>query len=225
MIFIRKFYDPAVAEPATQVAEQPVQSIAQMMATQGTFNSSGNMAATPLSISEKKEEPTSVSEEVPAATATTTSNPETANQESQAPVREPEAVQSAQIAPPEGRFKRSKKEREQEELQRVYNEIKGTSETGLTGGGGLSVTSTTDATSSTAAAGKFSGGISTAKKMWVGTNLIVGTTTTTTGQAQVTFDSSATQGLCLHIFHACGRNFRWKRFMERHNNNRVQYYI
>ncbi len=99
MIFLRKFHDPAVAEPATQVAEQPVQSIAQMMATQGTFNSSGNMAATPLSISEKKEEPTSVSEEVPAATATTTSNPETANQESQSPVKEPEAVQSAQIAP------------------------------------------------------------------------------------------------------------------------------
>lgn len=96
MNLINKFFDPGVAEPVAQVAEQP--TIAQLMARQGSFNSTGERAETQIPISEKKEEPNPVSEEVPAATANTTSQPETATQESQSPVVEPTKVSEPQIA-------------------------------------------------------------------------------------------------------------------------------
>lgn len=88
------FFDPAVAEP---VQAEP-QSIASLMAKHGANNNTGSPVATPISISEKKEEPTPVIEEVPAATATTPSNPETAIQESPTPVVEPARSPEPQIA-------------------------------------------------------------------------------------------------------------------------------
>lgn len=69
MNLLRKFYDAALEEPATQIAtEQP--SIAELMAKHGVQNSSAEPIAQPIEKLEKKEETNEVKEETPVATTT-----------------------------------------------------------------------------------------------------------------------------------------------------------
>lgn len=77
---IRKFFDTATGEPASQV--QP--SIAELMARHGTKNDNENFVSTPISIPEKKEEPPAP-EATPAAMAEPASNAEPAKLESPSP--------------------------------------------------------------------------------------------------------------------------------------------
>jgi hypothetical protein len=80
-IQLKKFYDPAIAEPAAAVIE-PAQSVAALMARHGVTNNTDQMVATPVLINpEKKEEPTPAPEVSPAATATEPSSAEPANPE------------------------------------------------------------------------------------------------------------------------------------------------
>lgn len=95
MIFIRKFFDAAVTEPATQ---QPM-SVAEAMAKHGVKSEPGSNIAVPtVNIPEKKEEPTAPE---PAPVATTNDglqNAEPANPEPPKPVEEPAEVPQPQVA-------------------------------------------------------------------------------------------------------------------------------
>jgi len=96
---IRKFFDPSVAEPAAAVQE-PV-SVAQLMARQGSLNSTGEQRdLPPVEIQEKKEEPSTAQTGDSPVETTTDSSPkaETANPESQQSIAEPAKVQEPQIA-------------------------------------------------------------------------------------------------------------------------------
>lgn len=93
---IRRFFDTAVAEPATQV--QP--SIAELMAKQGVMNTGSNPVATPISITETKEETQPAQEPTPAATATEASPAEQAKPETPSPekVEQPKAEPQKEVA-------------------------------------------------------------------------------------------------------------------------------
>ncbi len=77
MLLFRKFLDPQIAEPAKD------NSIAHLMATQGVMNSSREMVATPISITENKEETKQATDSTPAETAI--SNPPPASNTSEPP--------------------------------------------------------------------------------------------------------------------------------------------
>src|SRR5882757_5387652 len=96
---IRKFLDPAVAEPAApNTTTEPV-SIAALMAKQGVKSSSESQATTPYFIQpEKKEEPVKAPEVTPAATATEPPKAEPASPESQKPA-EPTPTPTVQKEP------------------------------------------------------------------------------------------------------------------------------
>lgn len=98
MYTYRKFFDPAIAEPAAApiaTVEQPM-NIAAMMAKQGVKNETDQMVAIPIEI-EKKEEPTPAKEVAPVATTTVPSpTAEPAKPESQTPVVEPAIVPEPQ---------------------------------------------------------------------------------------------------------------------------------
>lgn len=97
MTTIRKFFDTAIGEPATQAAPP---SIAEMMAKHGVKSQSDVPVAPPILINqEKKEEPIPAPEVPQAAMATETSNAEPANPEPPKPVEEPKPVQSVQAEP------------------------------------------------------------------------------------------------------------------------------
>lgn len=97
-IQLKKFYDAAIAEPATNVAEPQSTNIAALMAKHGVTNSSDQMVATPVLINpERKEEPVPAPEASPAAMASEPSPAAPANPESPTPTPEPSPT-PAQIA-------------------------------------------------------------------------------------------------------------------------------
>jgi hypothetical protein len=83
---LRKFFDPAIAEPATQPQSQP--SIAELLAKHGQMNNTDSPAPEPITIQETKEDPNKAPESTPAATANETQNAEQANPETPSPEKE-----------------------------------------------------------------------------------------------------------------------------------------
>ena len=87
MLLFRKFLDPQVAEPSQD------NSIAHFMATQGVMNSSSEMVATPVTITEKKEETKQAQETTPAETAISNPPPASNTSETPKPAEEAKPVQ------------------------------------------------------------------------------------------------------------------------------------
>lgn len=95
---IRKFFDAAIAEPATQVSTN---NIAALMAKQGVKNEGEGMVAQPIILSpEKKEEPQKVTETPPVETTNVASNPEKVASEPPKPTIEPVKVEAAKEPEP-----------------------------------------------------------------------------------------------------------------------------
>lgn len=90
---IRKFFDTATAEPATQL-QQP--NIAALMAKQGVKSEGEGLVSQPISInpSEKKEEPTPVKETPPVETTNVASDAEKVASEPPKPTEEPVKVEA-----------------------------------------------------------------------------------------------------------------------------------
>lgn len=94
---IRKFFN--VDAPVAASGGAP--SIAELMATQGVMNSSENPVATPISITEVKEEPAKAPESEPAVTATSDSPAKPANPATPSPEVAVEVPTPAPIEQPE----------------------------------------------------------------------------------------------------------------------------
>lgn len=97
MTIIRKFFDTAISEPASQV--QP--SIAEMMARHGVKSTSDNPMPPPVlaNSTESKEQPEPAPEVPQAAMANETSTAESANPEPPKPAEEPTPVYQVQTEP------------------------------------------------------------------------------------------------------------------------------
>ena len=86
-----RYLDTATAEPATQVQEPEKQeekpNIAQLLATQGVMNNTGEPIAKPIDLTEKKEEPKKEEAKAPAEPATAKVEPEKANRKAEAIIK------------------------------------------------------------------------------------------------------------------------------------------
>ena len=91
---IRKFFDPQVAEPSTS------QSVAELMAANGVKSEGGEYKSTPIDITEKKEENSSVPEPTPAETAIVETKPDNGTPEPPQPKKEEPPVEIPQKAEP-----------------------------------------------------------------------------------------------------------------------------
>lgn len=95
---IRKFYDASPAEAtATDTGEKTI-SLAEAMAKHGVHNNTGDMVATPIEITEKKEEPTTTQEPEKAATANEVVKVEEKASETPSPADKPEVATQPQKA-------------------------------------------------------------------------------------------------------------------------------